>query len=401
MWKHRCPRRLPEPADARIWYSVLVFDHHASLAGATAEGCRRLVDDMVARGSRNVALLVAEGAPLELTGLVGALGGVKAEVTGAVFPALISQGVVSRDGAVALGFTGSAKRVVFRNLGGSSSDLENEMSRLYSSSKGARAHSVLLFLDAVAGSPYCGRFMETLQLYFHLSARYIGGGAGRSDLSSRPCLFTEGEILPGAAAVALRLDRDISLSYRHGWTRLAGPFFVSRAEDTRVLELDWRPAIEVYAEALREAGHEPGEAGLDYNRIAPIHPLGLLKMGELVVVRDLLTVSEERGLETFGRIPQHAVLSVLRGESESLLTAARQVAEEVRSMKPSGSAAPKAFVADCVTRETALGERFQEELDILTEVFGSDVVGALTLGEVASGRDRFIDFLNKTIVVGA
>lgn len=377
-----------------------MFDHHASLPRATEEGCRGLVDELVAKGARCVALLVAQGAPVELEALVAGLAGAGAEVMGAIFPGLIVGRALLREGALALGFSSGARRVVFPDLGAAAPELESEMSRLYTAGRSPRPPSVLLFLDAVSGASHVGRFLETLQLYFHVSARYVGGGAGRSDLSAKPCLFTETEVLPPGGGMALRVERELSVSYRHGWTKLAGPFFVSRSENTLVLELDWRPAAEVYAEVLRQEGLLGTLESMDFAKMSPLYPLGLLKLGELVVVRDLLAMTPEGGLRTFGRIPQHSVLSILRGEPDALIGAAKQVATEVSSSPPGHRSGGGTFVADCVTREIALGPRYAEELAVLGDAFEDRAVGALTLGEVASGRDRFVDFFNKTIVVG-
>lgn len=378
-----------------------MFDHHASLPRASAEGCRKLVEAMVSLGARQVALLLGERAPVRLEQLPPALRGARAEIVGGVFPGLILDGRLSREGALALGFRGDGRRVVFEDLGASHAALENGMSRLYPLSRGAREHSVLLLLDAVAGATHSGRFLEALQLHFHVNARYIGGGAGRSDFSAAPCLFTEEEVLPPGAALALRTDRRMSVSYRHGWTKLAGPFFANRTEETVLLELDWRPASEVYETALREAGVVERLSGLDFGRVAQLYPLGILKLRDVVVVRDPVAMTPEGGIRTFGRIPQHSVMTILQGEPASLLGAARQVAAEVAADLSSDRIEPQVLLVDCFTRELALGPRYLEELETVREALGPNVAGMLTLGEVASGADRFVDFFNKTIVLGA
>lgn len=378
-----------------------MFDHQASTPRGTAADCRRLVDELVAEGARRVALFVGEAAPVRVEELPPALRGVRAEVVGAVFPGLILGATLERSGALALGFSGEGRRVVFSDLGASTAELEQGMSRLYPLTRRPREHSVLLLLDAVAGAAHIGRFLEVLQLHFHVNARYIGGGAGRSDLTQSPCLFTEQEVLPPGGALALRTDHRMSVSYRHGWTKLAGPFFANRTQETTVLELDWRPASQVYAEALREAGVVDRLSGLDFERVAPLYPLGILKLRDVVVVRDPVALTPEGGIHTFGRIPQHSVMTVLQGEPGALLDAARQVAAEVAADLPSERTEPKVFIVDCFTRELALGPRYLEELETIRSELSPRVAGVLTLGEVASGADRFVDFFNKTIVLGA
>jgi hypothetical protein len=101
------------------------------------------------------------------------------------------------------------------------------------------------------------------------------------------------------------------------------------------------------------------------------------------------------------------VVVVLEAEAENLLAAVTRAARSARRAieeAPAG-AARGVFVADCVSRTDALGSRYPEELvRIHQELNGSEhgtpIAGALTLGEIASRGQRFVDFYNKTVVVG-
>ena len=63
-----------------------------------------------------------------------------------------------------------------------------------------------------------------------------------------------------------------------------------------------------------------------------------------------------------------------------------------------------AMVADCISRSIYLGDDFEQELGRATAKLRSaapnaPLAGALTLGEIASIGDRYLEFLNKSFVV--
>ncbi len=56
---------------------------------------------------------------------------------------------------------------------------------------------------------------------------------------------------------------------------------------------------------------------------------------------------------------------------------------------------------DCISRVLFLEDSFVKEIDSVSNIIGDlPLVGALTLGEIANKSDTYIDFYNKTCVVG-
>ena len=63
------------------------------------------------------------------------------------------------------------------------------------------------------------------------------------------------------------------------------------------------------------------------------------------------------------------------------------------------------FVVDCITRPSALGDRFSEELHAISDQLSigspeQEPFGILSLGEISSYGDGLLEFFNRTIVVG-
>ena len=56
---------------------------------------------------------------------------------------------------------------------------------------------------------------------------------------------------------------------------------------------------------------------------------------------------------------------------------------------------------DCITRVMSLEDRFVDEMAVINEKVGQDIelFGFLSLGEVASVGDKYIELHNKTAVI--
>jgi hypothetical protein len=386
-----------------------MFDRIQVSDQASPEACRAIVEKIGGDAKSPVALLLADQPGLDLEAIVLALSHARVPVIGGVFPALISQGKLMTTGAIAIGFGAPAKRLAIRNLFEARTVLEAAASQLLVDPKESQGHTIFAWIDGQAAGS-ASMILDVLRaLFFHLGADFIGGGAGYWSMGTRPCLFTEQEVLPPGAGIVLRIDHRTMVRVEHGWAQLAGPFYASRAVDTTVIELDWRPAIDVYEEVLGPVVGGPirGEA---FPMIAKLYPLAVQRLRDTLIVRDPLAITEEGGLFTLGQITESSLVAILRAEAEGLLSAASSAARSARQdvHAAEGRLPDSAFIADCVSRSEALGVRFSEELERLRRELDSRndgkhtaVAGALTLGEIASRGERFVDFYNKTVVVAA
>lgn len=378
-----------------------MFDSLKIGEDVSPEACRDLVERAAAASGDDVVLLIADQPGLELEAICAALSATKRSVTGAVFPALIAGERLMTHGAIACGFKTRARRLVIRNLFEPAPLLESAVQQLMVDPRESRGHTLLVFVDGQAAGSASALLDALRTPFLQLGTDFIGGGAGYWSMGTRACLFTEQEVLPTGAGIVMRFDQRTKVHVEHGWSRLAGPFYASKTRDTTVFELDWRPAIDVYEEVLGgiASGSIRGEA---FPAIAKLYPIAVLKLRDHLVVRDPMTLTDEGGLFTMGLMPESSLVAVLRSEPEGLLVAASAAASGARrSVEASGKKPQSALVFDCVSRTEALGDRFEEELRRIQREMERPVVGALTLGEIASRGEAFVDFYNKTVVVGA
>ncbi|MEM6261818.1 MAG: FIST C-terminal domain-containing protein [Bacteroidota bacterium] len=226
------------------------------------------------------------------------------------------------------------------------------------------------------------------------TVNYLGGGAGSLSLQPAPCLFSHHGVFQDATLLAF-LPWQAKLGVRHGWQKVTGPFVATRTNGNLIEELNWQPAYNVYKEVVeQDSGRELTHEG--FFPIAKGYPFGIYKEGSEDVVRDPISATPEGGLMCVGMVPENSVLNILKGAPESLVASARQAATDSYLHADKGS---KNLIVDCISRVLFLEEDFHRELEAVKEALeGQTPSGILSLGEISSNGEGFLEFFNKTIV---
>jgi hypothetical protein len=233
------------------------------------------------------------------------------------------------------------------------------------------------------------------------SVHYFGGGGGSLSLQQEPCLFCPEGFFQDAAIVSF-VKLESNLGVRHGWEEIKGPMVATRTEKNIIFELNWENAFDVYRETV-EADSGKKLTAENFFDIAKGYPFGIMKEGEEHIVRDPIAVNEKGELICVGEVPENAALSIMKGNRDSLIRAAAQavddcVGDEKRGLRLS-------LIADCISRVIFLEDDFSKELEAVNNRIQSvhekqTPLGMLTLGEISSYGEGFLEFFNKTIVVG-
>lgn len=366
----------------------------------STESLRRLVSAVTAHASgadRLVLLLLADQRGLDLEAIVASLGGHQ-RVIGAVFPALLDASGVRNRGAYAVLADVPSERAILRDAFEPAAVVEAQASVLLH--EHPEAATLFILLDGQTPGSADTVLQGLRHPFVEKGASFIGGGAGYGSLSAGPCLFTESEVLPRGAAIIVRFGAQSFIGVEHGWSKLAGPFYASRTDNTTVLELNWRRASEVYEEHVGPLVDGPITAE-SFPSVGARFPLAVLKMKEGLVVRDPMVLTPDGGLFTLGTVPEHSLVVVLEAAPDALLAAATTAARNAKrgAEELSGRAPKNAFVFDCVSRIDALGTHFGQEVDAIQREFSGPMVGVLSLGEIASSPGNVVEFYNKTTVV--
>jgi len=239
--------------------------------------------------------------------------------------------------------------------------------------------------------------VEGLFEVFGLELTFLGGGAGSLSFRQKPCLITPEGLVADAALVA-RLPLASGVGVAHGWAPVSEVMKVTNAQRNVIRTLDGRPAFEVYRGLV-----EP-HAGRTFTPdnffdIAKGYPFGITRLGGELVVRDPLQTEPGGGLVCVGEVPRGSHVRLLHGVPDDLIAAGALAGARALDALPAGAPAGRTSLCfDCISRVLFLGERIVEEL--ATAASHGPLSGALTLGEIANSGREFLEFYNKTIVLG-
>jgi hypothetical protein len=349
-------------------------------------------------GQDDIALiLLGEKNAPDLPKLVEALRHVNVRFMGGVFPGILHGHNAYYEGAILLQLPALQDPVVVKNLDKEPTTLPDFGPEL--TERTGDHYTAIVLADAL-----CPNISSLLRELFNLmgnSAHYMGGGAGSLGLKQKPCVFTAEGVFQNAVVIGFT-SLSSSLGVRHGWENLGGPVVATRSTQNTLVELNWRKAFDVYREIV-EADCGKKISRSNFFEIAKFYPFGIIKEGAEDIVRDPLALNDRDGLFCAGDIPENAVLNVLKARPERLMEAAEQAAADSLDFK--GGRPQQCIVADCISRTLVLDKRFTEELDKVERRIQSvdkNLVpeGILSLGEISSYGEGYIEFFNKTIVVG-
>jgi hypothetical protein len=168
----------------------------------------------------------------------------------------------------------------------------------------------------------------------------VGGGAAGDAPGIAALLHGTEACAGGVVAAAIGSDAPLGVGVRHGLRPGGEPLLVTRAEGSRVLELDGRPALDVYRERL------PG--GLDdrdaFLAAACKRPLGLSRRAGEEQVRTVVDVDfDERSLTFLGELPQGGLAWTMTGDAASSAAAAEAACAD--ALAALGGARPRGLLA--------------------------------------------------------
>lgn len=223
-----------------------------------------------------------------------------------------------------------------------------------------------------------------------------GGLAGDGDRFERTWVLVDGRpVAASATAVGVYgADVQVRASSRGGWSPLGPQRSVTRAEGSLLLELDGRPALDLYREYLGDRAQGlPGTALLFPLQVrTPQRP-------DRDLVRTVLGVDDAARSMTFaGDVPEGSVAQLMRTTTGDLVDAAGDAA--AAAALPAGPPV-LALAVSCVGRRLLLGRRTEDELDAVVDRLGGDdqVVGFYSYGELSPAGSTGCDLHNQTMTL--
>ncbi|HAY3563254.1 TPA: histidine kinase [Elizabethkingia meningoseptica] len=163
-----------------------------------------------------------------------------------------------------------------------------------------------------------------------------------------------------------------------GWESFGLERTVTRSQNNILYEIDHRNALDLYKKYLGKYIEElPGSALL--------FPLSLISDdNSSPVMRTILSINEKDNVMVFaGDLPEGSKIRFMKANMDRLIDAANDAAIRCLDMKLHQ---PKlAIIISCVGRKLVLGERINEEVEIIKDVLGPTpiITGFYSYGEIS------------------
>jgi len=238
---------------------------------------------------------------------------------------------------------------------------------------------VLVFSDGlrVNGSELVRCMWETLPYGVAVTGGLASDGLRFND--NVVCLDGEAEEGKIIAVGLYGENIKTAFSSRCGWYPFGIDRVVTRSSGNELLELDGKPAYDLYAEYL-------GELADEMPATASLLPLNLrIETEGLDLVRAAVAVNKDRRSLTFaGGMPEGATARLMRGSAERILKGAADAARGLQK-SAGGKPAELALIVSGTGRKVALGQRVEEEVEAARDELGDKtaLAGFYSYGEIS------------------
>lgn len=317
-------------------------------------------------------------------------------VAGAVFPSLVVEDRLESEGAVAVWVDHAPPP---RLIAGVIEEVAGTAARLAAYVDDAleadETAALLCIFDAMV--PNIGTHLDAWYLTLANRVRYMGFNAGNESFSKGACLF-DGERFVGDGVLVQLLPGHPGAALQHGFTTPENLITATSAEGNRIVQIDWQPALEVYAQLIRERYGFTVTRETFYQYAAHF-PFGIVRADGEMLVRIPVALADDNSIVCVGEIPSNSILALLDARND-LLPIPVGLAEDLSERAPERRGGDM-LVFYCAGRRLYMGERMAVELiDIGRRTAAPHVLGALSLGEVGGARSGGYPLFHNAAVVG-
>jgi hypothetical protein len=163
-----------------------------------------------------------------------------------------------------------------------------------------------------------------------------------------------------------------------GWGDFGPEREVTLSDKNVLYKIGDRYALDLYKEYLGKYAEELPGSSLYF-------PLSMKESAiSAPVVRTILAIDEEKKTMTFaGNIPQGSMVRLMKGNIDKLIDAASTAAYKIKNKSKENQ--QLALLVSCVGRRIVLGDRVEEELDVVKVIFGDNTIlsGFYSYGEIS------------------
>ena len=208
----------------------------------------------------------------------------------------------------------------------------------------------------------------------------FGGLAGDEFSFEKTVVGLNSDATPGKIVAIGFYGNHIHFGYgsEGGWGDFGPEREVTQSDKNVLYKIGDRFALDLYKEYLGKYAEELPSSSLYF-------PLSMKENDNSAsVVRTILSIDEENKSMTFaGNIPQGSHVRLMKGNIDKLIDASSNAALKIT--KQHSNKTHLALLVSCVGRRIVLGNRVDEELEVIKDVFGDNTLlcGFYSYGEIS------------------
>ena len=227
---------------------------------------------------------------------------------------------------------------------------------------------------------------------------YSGGlSADGTDFKETLVIYND-QVLKNGMVVAFFDDHFIyESSSAGGWNSFGVERIVTKSKNNIILEIDDKPALELYKEYLGSKADLLPAYGLNF----PICTVSKdpVSKKEVEVVRTLLGIDIQHGSITLaGDVPEGSVIKLMKSTRKDLIESAQVLYSEKIANFKDGEGDILSFIVSCVGRRIVMGVNTEEELEHTGNKLKIIPIGFYSYGEISSEKCQ-ASLLNQTFTL--
>jgi hypothetical protein len=239
-------------------------------------------------------------------------------------------------------------------------------------------------------SPYADAFLKNIN---KTSNKILGGGVGSTSLSLKEYIFTQ-EGCSSDKAIIIPFKEDLKIGTKHGFKPISGPFVVTRSDKNILFELNFKPAFEVYQEALEGLGIIVNEENI-FDK-TPKYSFGISTIvNDECMIRNPIKINGDYSINIVGNIEEMDNIYIVSPDIENMNNSIIDLRDEIYDIDNSENL----LVCESMSRIEMFNSK-NRDLDILKKKF-SNIWGVGVIGEITNRGFYQIKLFNKTILIGA
>jgi len=315
------------------------------------------------------------------------------QLVGGIFPELIHENQFKKEGILLFCFEAMPIFQLYEDLSEGGISIAKQLSNHLGKNED---ESLFLLFDAMV--PNISTLLDEIYLELANRVHYFGANAGSESFQPMPCLF-DGSRLFGNGLLALILPNHKGAVLEHGYHVPEQTFFATSTSGNRIIQIDWKPAFEVYQKLVyKQFGVTINQS--NFYELAVHYPFGIVRASDQVVVRIPVALQEDGSLFCVGEVKENSILTLL----ECPIVDSKKTLDVIHSgvTTLNGETENKEIsIFYCAGRRLHLGKENAEKelLDFSELTKASSISGALSLGEIGGSTIQgYPSFQNATIV---